>query len=125
VLQLSEDRDHKGTGCRLDPAALLEAAALISASLRNPPELVILNKFGRLEVEGAGLRSVIGEAVELGIPVVVGVPRRNIGPWRVFTDGLADEVAIGSPRLKQWLSQRGFDTGRQIVDAAPMVASTA
>jgi nucleoside-triphosphatase THEP1 len=125
VLQLSDDRDARTADCRLDPAALHEAAALISASFKHAPELVILNKFGRLEVEGEGLRDVIRDAVELGIPVVVGVPERNIGSWRVFTDGLAEEVAIDSPHLHQWLSRRGFDTRRESASATPMAALTA
>ncbi|NVN87174.1 MAG: DUF2478 domain-containing protein [Rhodopseudomonas sp.] len=125
ILQLSEDRDKRATGCRLDPAAVQEAAALISASIRNGPELLILNKFGRLESEGEGLCDVIGEAIELGIPVVVGVPQRNIGPWRVFTDGLAEEAPIGSPRLHRWLSRRGFDTPCEIADAITMASSAA
>ncbi|KIZ42491.1 MULTISPECIES: DUF2478 domain-containing protein [Rhodopseudomonas] len=125
ILQLSEDRAEDTAGCRLDPAALQEAAALISASMRNGPELLILNKFGPLETKGKGLCEVIGEAMECGIPVVVGVPQRNIGPWRVFTDGLAEEAAIGSLRLHHWLARRGFDTQHEITGAIALASSAA
>jgi nucleoside-triphosphatase THEP1 len=125
VLQLSDDRELPSTDCRLDPAALHEAAALISASFRNMPELVILNKFGRLEAEGEGLREVISDAVELGIPVVVGVPERNIGPWRSFTNGLAEETSIDSPCLDQWLERRGFGANIAVASEAALAATPA
>lgn len=122
IIQLSDDQAGQADGCRLDPAAMLEAAALISASLRNAPELVILNKFGRLEVEGGGLRDVIAEAVELRIPVIAGVPERYLAPWRVFTDGLAEEAPLDSRRLHQWLSRRGIDIRREGGAVASMAA---
>jgi nucleoside-triphosphatase THEP1 len=125
ILQLSEDREIRTEGCRLDPAALHEAAALISASFRKSPQLVILNKFGRMEVEGEGLRDVICDAVELGIPVVVGVPERHIEPWRTFTNGLAEEAAIDSPCVSQWLLQRGFDAKCATAVEPAMAATSA
>ena len=85
VLQLSEDRGKEARGCRLDRGALSEAATLLSASLESSPELVILNKFGKLEAEGRGLRDTLADAVQLGVPIVVGVPYRNIEQWRAFT----------------------------------------
>lgn len=36
-------------------------------------DLLILNKFGKREAEGAGFRQIIGHAIELGIPVLVAV----------------------------------------------------
>ncbi|HEY0329330.1 MAG TPA: DUF2478 domain-containing protein [Rhodopseudomonas sp.] len=104
VLQLSEDGADQPFGCGIDPEALAEAAALITAALRKHPDVVLLNKFGRLEAEGGGLRETIAEAIQLGTPLIAGVPRRNLGPWRALTKGLAEEIAIGSSRLYQWLA---------------------
>jgi nucleoside-triphosphatase THEP1 len=125
ILQLSDDTKVMSAECRLDPAALQEAAALISASFRNAPELVILNKFGRLEVKGEGLRDVICDAVELGFPVVIGVPERHLESWRAFTNGLAEESSVDSPCVHQWLSRRGFDTGAAVAAASPLAATSA
>jgi hypothetical protein len=107
VLQLAEDRGDQ-QGCRFDPAALMEGAALIDAALKKAPELLILNKFGRLEAEGGGLRDVIADAVRLGIPAIVGVPCRHLEPWRKFTDNRAEETAINAARVRQWLVRQGF-----------------
>src|ERR1019366_6671783 len=114
VLQLSEDRGKEARGCRLDRAALSEAAALLSASLENGPELVIVNKFGKLEAEGRGLRDTLADAVQLGVPIVIGVPYRNIEQWRAFTEGLAEECSIGSSRLHDWLLQQGFNVNQEL-----------
>jgi nucleoside-triphosphatase THEP1 len=121
VLRLSEDRGKEARGCRLDRGALSEAGALISVSLKTEPELVILNKFGKLEAEGRGLRDTLSDAVQLGVPIVVGVPYRNIEQWRVFTEGLAEECPLGSSRLHEWLVLHGFNMNRKTAGAAAMV----
>jgi uncharacterized protein DUF2478 len=109
VLKISEDRGKEARGCRLDRGALSEAAALLSASIESGPQIVILNKFGKTEAEGHGLRDTLAQAVQLGVPVIVGVPFRNIEQWRAFAEGLAEECAIGSSRPYEWLLLHGFN----------------
>jgi nucleoside-triphosphatase THEP1 len=108
LLQLSEDRGREARGCRLDQGALSEAGALLSAALRDGPEIVFLNKFGKHEAEGRGLREGLAEAVHLGIPLVVGVPYRNLDQWRIFAGPFSEEAEIGSNRPFGWLAQHGF-----------------
>jgi hypothetical protein len=108
VLQLSEDRGRGALGCRLDRGALSDVSALLAAALKNCPELVILNKFGKTEAEGRGLRDVLSEAVQLGIPVIAGVPYRNIEQWRAFAGGFAEERAVGDPTISRWLAAQGI-----------------
>jgi nucleoside-triphosphatase THEP1 len=115
LLRVSEDRGKEARGCRLNHSALTQAAALLSRALQNDPAIIVVNKFGKLEAEGRGVRGALAEAVELGIPVLVGVPSRNIEHWRLFAGGLAEECQLGSPRLQEWLSVRGF----AIKDSAP------
>lgn len=109
VLKLSEDRGREARGCRLDRSALSEAASLLSASIEREPALVILNKFGKTEAEGQGLRDVLAQAVQLGVPVIAGVPYRNVEQWRIFADGFAEECGIDSPRIFGWLQLHGFN----------------
>ena len=85
---------------------------------------MILNKFGKLEAEGRGLRDTLADAVQLGVPIVVGVPYRNIEQWRAFTGGLAEECPIGSSRLHEWLLLQGFNLKQEIAGIAA-TASTA
>jgi nucleoside-triphosphatase THEP1 len=116
VLQLSEDRGREARGCRLDRGALSEASALLAAALRNCPDLVILNKFGKTEAEGRGLRDVLSEAVQLGIPVIAGVPYRNIDQWRAFAGEFAEERTVGDPTISQWLARQGITQSAEIGD---------
>lgn len=102
----------------MDRGALLEAAGLLSASLESEPDLLIINKFGKLEAEGRGLRETLSDAVQLGVPIVVGVPYRNIEQWRSFAGGMAEECPIGSSRLYDWLWQHGFDLSRRTGSSA-------
>ncbi|MBI5132983.1 MAG: DUF2478 domain-containing protein [Rhodopseudomonas palustris] len=125
ILQLAEDQTPQSTGCRVDPAAMQDAAALIASAFQKCPELLIVNKFGKLEADGGGLGDVITEAVDLGIPVVVGVPERHIKRWREFTNGLAEEAMIDSPRVQQWLARRGLAAQRVRSSAEPMLNSAA
>lgn len=118
VLQISEDRGNEARGCRLDRGVLLEAARLLSSSLESEPDLLIINKFGKLEAEGRGLRETLSDAVQLGVPIVVGVPYRNIEQWRGFSGGFAEECPIGSSRLHEWLLQHGFDLSRRTGSSA-------
>lgn len=103
VLQLSQDRGREARGCRLDLGALADASGLLSEALSDRPQIVILNKFGKHEAEGHGLRDVLADVVERGIPLIVGVPFRNLDQWRMFAGPLAEECEIGSGRLTDWL----------------------
>jgi hypothetical protein len=53
---------------------LAVAAARIDALIDSGVDLVIINRFGKLEAEGAGLVDEIARAVSFDIPVVVAVP---------------------------------------------------
>lgn len=108
VYQLSEDRGPAAKGCRLDHMRLTEAAGLFSAALKQRPELVVLNKFGKVEAEGGGLRDALGHAVALDVPLIVGVPYRNLDQWRHFAGGLADECEVSAPDILRWLAGHGF-----------------
>jgi len=106
VLQLSEDRGKEASGCRLDRSILTEAAGLLLTALEEKPDILVLNKFGKVEAEGEGLRDALAKAVELGVPIVVGVPYRNLDQWRLFAGDLAEECAVDSPQIRNWLMAR-------------------
>ncbi len=108
VLQLSEDRGKEARGCRLDRSILAEAAVLLLAALGERPDILIVNKFGKVEAEGAGLRDVLAMAVEMGVPIVVGVPFRNLDQWRIFAGDMAEECSVDSARIRGWLAARNI-----------------
>ncbi|ODT18857.1 MAG: hypothetical protein ABS54_15825 [Hyphomicrobium sp. SCN 65-11] len=88
---ISEDRGEGARGCRLDVDALLKAMARARDALDERPDLLLVNKFGKTECEGGGLRPLIVSALEREVPVLVAVPRGNIDGWRAFAGELSVE----------------------------------
>ncbi|MGK7865031.1 DUF2478 domain-containing protein [Falsiroseomonas sp. E2-1-a4] len=97
AIEISQDRGPHARGCRLDLGEMARAIQLVSMALRGAPDLLVLNKFGKTEVEGGGFRSLIAEAIDQGVPVLIAVPYRNIDPWRAFSGNLAREIHLTSP----------------------------
>ena len=95
-IKISEDRGPHARGCRLDMSELMRALAAAREALRDAPDVLVINKFGKTESEGGGFRTLIADAMELGVPVLVAVPWRNIESWRLFAGELATEVAVDS-----------------------------
>jgi hypothetical protein len=108
VLTISEDRGPLARGCRLDRAALARAESLLMDALAMRPDIVIINKFGKSEAEGGGLREPISIAAQLGVPTVVGVPYRNLEQWRAFAGEFAEEVTAERDPILCWLERWGL-----------------
>lgn len=93
-LGISQDRGPEARGCALDLGQLVAAMQKVRASLDGKPDLVILNKFGKTEAEGGGFRPLIADAIEAGLPMLIGVPWRNIESWRLFAGPLSCEIHL-------------------------------
>jgi len=81
---ISEDRGAGATGCRLDAAGLAAAGAAVSGALSGPVDLVIVNKFGKQEVLGQGLRAEIAAGVVAGLPLLTAVRDDMLPAWSAF-----------------------------------------
>jgi nucleoside-triphosphatase THEP1 len=88
--------------CRLDPTGLAAAAGALRAALDKPLDLVVINKFGRMEAEGGGLIGEIGEVVAAGQPLVIGVPKRFLDAWDAFAGGLDEKTACRPAAVEAW-----------------------
>lgn len=104
---LFDDRGSGASGCRLDVGALLEAAMEIERGFETDPSLLVLNKFGKIEAEGGGMCGVMAKALELGIPVVIGVPARNLKAWRDFAENFSTELSEDTVKIGKWLAKLG------------------
>lgn len=102
---LFEDRGPGASGCRLDVAALAEVNGKVARSFDADPALLVLNKFGKVEAEGRGLLDLVAIAVDRGIPVVIGVPIRNLPAWRAFAGGLSVEFSSDPSEITDWLNR--------------------
>lgn len=97
-----EDRGAGASGCRLDEAALSEAAARIEGNMDNRPDLLVLNKFGKAECSGGGLLDLIASAMDRNITVVIGVPKANLQAWRDFAGDFSVELSEEISEIEKW-----------------------
>jgi hypothetical protein len=103
VLRISQDLGSFARGCRLDPAALETAVALVSAGLASGADLVIINKFGKHEAEGRGFRDVIADAVAKDVPVLCGLNALNKAAFELFAGELCLELPPEGAALRTWV----------------------
>lgn len=110
VFRISQSLGAGARGCRLDPAALEQAVAHVAQSLAGPserrPALMIVNKFGKHEVDGRGFRPLIAEALMAGIPVLTAVNPTNEAAFLAFSEGLARCLPGQLPALLEWVAHR-------------------
>ncbi len=103
IIRISQSLGKNARGCRLDPAELERAVGLVTQSLDNAPQLLIINKFGKHEADGRGFRPLIADALERGIPVLVGLNQLNIERFQEFAGGMADALDPDLGSLTDWL----------------------
>ncbi|AZO23584.1 DUF2478 domain-containing protein [Mesorhizobium sp. M1E.F.Ca.ET.045.02.1.1] len=94
---ISDDRGPHSRGCVLNTDRLLRACEAAGTELSGKTDLLVLCKFGKTEVEGGGFRALIAKALELSVPVLIGVPAINLAPFREFAADLARQIEL--PRL--------------------------
>lgn len=113
TIRISQSLGAGSRGCRLNPEALEQAVGQVTAVLQaaDAPQLLIVNKFGKHEADGRGMRPVIGEALAMGIPVLSGVNRLNVEPFQSFADGLAKEAPGDLDALETWAVQAVAEAG--------------
>ncbi|MEM6389974.1 MAG: DUF2478 domain-containing protein [Pseudomonadota bacterium] len=102
VIRISQSLGPGARGCRLDPGALETAIAACERALPSSDALVV-NKFGKQEAAGRGFRALIGEAITLGVPVLVGLNGLNQNAFESFTGGAAEAVDPDVSTLADWL----------------------
>lgn len=104
-IRISQDLGNYAKGCRLDSGALEQAVQAASQRLADA-DVLIVNKFGKLESEGRGFCSLIGEALDLGLPVLVGVNERSLPEFLRFSCDLAVPLGADPQEIVTWVLAR-------------------
>ena len=102
TMRLFQDLGRGSTGCKLDVGQLLAAGTRVSQAIDDGADLVIINRFGRQEIEGKGLSYLIERALSVEIPVVIAVPEARLPDWRAFSDGMATHLTCNRASLDGW-----------------------
>jgi hypothetical protein len=72
--------------CHLDGVGAVAAAAAMQSDIAAGCDLVLLNKFGKLEIAGEGLVSAFRAAITAGLPLLTSVSPAHDDAWRRFVD---------------------------------------
>jgi hypothetical protein len=80
--------------CHLDGIGAVAAAAAVQSDIAAGCDLVLLNKFGKLEIAGDGLTSAFRAAITDGLPLLTSVSPAHDEAWRRFVD---QEFAVLPP----------------------------
>lgn len=102
VFDISVPAELKTQSCSLDPAALEDAAGRVAATLGPGISLVIVNRFGKQEVLGCGLRSVIEQAVSDGIPVLTALCETHLEEWIAFAGDDWSRLDLSKDSVLTW-----------------------
>jgi hypothetical protein len=102
LVPIMQNLGPEAEGCRVDPRGVAAAAGLLARARRTRPDLLIVNRFGRLESEGGGLLQEIGAAVADGDALLVCVPLRYRDAWNTFAGGLDAQLPPTREALETW-----------------------
>jgi nucleoside-triphosphatase THEP1 len=101
-VKISLDRGNEARGCRLDPDAFARIDAWVKRAVFERVDLLIINKFGKEEAHGRGLRPVIAEALIAEIPLVIGVSTRNLLDFLTFVEASATHLRPDLEAITAW-----------------------
>jgi hypothetical protein len=99
---ISQDLGAEAQGCRLDPRGLADVTARLDSSVDGDFDLLVLNKFGKAEAEGGGLRSTFAQALSAGRPVLSSVREPYLAAWSRFHGGLAADLPPRPEAVVAW-----------------------
>jgi len=92
----------KRAGCHLDEKDLAETRRRIAAAIHDGADLVIINRFGKLEAAGAGFVDEIKRAIAVDIPVLIAVPQWRFMIWTRFCAGMCVKLACAREPIDAW-----------------------
>lgn len=101
IVRISEDRGDLARGCTLDTGALEQTVVEVQERLKGT-EALIVNKFGKREAEGKGLVPVIAEALERGLPVLIGVNGLNLATFLTFAGEDVSALPTDASSVANW-----------------------
>ena len=97
VIRINQNLGRQARGCRLDGGALEQAVTEV-ATRTDAAQILIVNKFGKLEAAGRGYVPLIVQALDAERVVLIGVNALNLADLLAFADGMATDLP-GEPAI--------------------------
>jgi hypothetical protein len=103
AVSITQELGPGSSSCSLDPAQLDCACSELRRCLTSSgAELVVLNRFGKLEEAGRGLRAEIIAAVLAEIPLIIAVSEQRFDAWNRFVGGMSARLACRRDHVDRW-----------------------
>ena len=102
VFRINQDRGALARGCRLDGGALEQAVTEVAPRMA-AAQVLVVNKFGKLEAQSHGYVPLIVQAIDRDMPVLIGVNAMNLPDLLAFCDGMAVAVPADPVALADWV----------------------
>jgi len=99
---ISQSLGGGAKGCRLDPQALAGLCGLLEAALARGADILVLNRFGKGEAEGHGLRAAIGQAMLADVPVLTAVQDAWLPAWQAFAGEFGTTLSPTREAIDAW-----------------------
>ena len=100
--RISQNLGRDSTCCRVDTNAIADASTVLRQAMTERPDLIIVNKFGKLEAGGEGLADEMLAIMAGGIPLLTTVEPQFLDGFRRFTGGMAAELSANCGSLMRW-----------------------
>lgn len=114
LFRISQPLGAGSRGCRLNGGTIETLAMQVEAKLAGS-DLLVVNKFGKQESHGRGLRPAIAKAIDLGVPVLVGVNGLNLDGFTEFAAGMARQLEPDTQAILSWVAQARSSLERSAV----------
>ncbi|MBI1171160.1 DUF2478 domain-containing protein [bacterium] len=101
VIRINQNLGRAAKGCRLDGGALERAVMEVSTRLLRA-QVLIVNKFGKLEASGRGYVPLIVQALDRGLPVLIGVNALNLPDLMGFAGEMAQDLPPDPAAIAAW-----------------------
>jgi nucleoside-triphosphatase THEP1 len=124
IIQLAHDFGTPTCGCRPDAHQLSAARKKLSAAIADGADLVVINRFGRLEAGGQGFADEIRDAVAADIPVLITVPEMRFNTWTHFSRGMGVKLPCSRAPLDRWWIGVSSGMKRSTHPRAALLAAT-
>jgi nucleoside-triphosphatase THEP1 len=103
IIKISQNLGPFAKGCQLNSEALEIAAYKVFEALDGSERVLILNKFGKQERDGQGFRDVIVKALDLDVPVLLGVNESLVESFVNFAGEFAHELPVDLEKITSWV----------------------
>ncbi len=102
IRSISQDLGPLSTSCKLDTSAMADIAGHLERQIDAGLDLLVLSRFGKTEIDGGGFRSLFGQAMLAGTPLLTGVRLEHAAAWAAFHGGLGLDLPPDEASALGW-----------------------